>query len=74
VRIGVLGAARIAPPALVRPARAVPEVTVAAVAARSPERARGFAAKHGIGTVHESYEALVEDPTLDAVYIPLPNG
>jgi predicted dehydrogenase len=74
VRIGVLGAARIAPPALVRPARAVPEVTVAAVAARSPERARGFAAKHGIDTVHESYEALVEDPTLDAVYIPLPNG
>jgi predicted dehydrogenase len=74
VRIGVLGAARIAPVALVRPARRVPEVTVAAVAARAPGRAREFAARHGIDTAHDSYEALVADPTLDAVYIPLPNG
>jgi predicted dehydrogenase len=74
MRIGVLGAARIAPAALVRPARHVGEVEVAAVAARSRERAAAFAGKHGIPVVHPSYEALLADPTLDAVYVPLPNG
>lgn len=74
LRIGMLGAARIAPMALVRPARRVPGVEVAAVAARHPERARRFAARHGIPRVHDSYDALVEDPALDAVYVPLPNG
>jgi predicted dehydrogenase len=74
LRIGILGAARIAPPALVRPARQVAEAEVAAVAARDPARARAFAAKHGIAKVHESYDALIDDPEIDAVYNPLPNG
>src|SRR6185369_12699923 len=74
LRIGVLGAARIAPNALIRPARQVDDVTVAAVAARDPARARAFAAKHGIGRVHDSYDALIDDPELDAIYNPLPNG
>jgi predicted dehydrogenase len=74
LRIGVLGAARIAPTALIRPARTVDGVTVAAVAARDQARARAFARKHGIARVLPSYDALVEDPDLDAVYIPLPNG
>lgn len=74
LRIGVLGAARITPMALVRPARAVSEVTVAAVAARDPARARAFAAKHGIARVHDSYDALLADPELDAIYNPLPNS
>jgi predicted dehydrogenase len=74
LRIGILGAARIAPMALIRPARAVPEAQVVAVAARDPARARAFAAKHGVPRVCESYEALLEDPDLDAVYNPLPNG
>ncbi|UCE87457.1 MAG: Gfo/Idh/MocA family oxidoreductase [Deltaproteobacteria bacterium] len=74
LRIGILGAARIAPPALVRPARALPEAEVAAIAARDPARARAFATKHGIAKVHESYDALLEDPAIDAVYNPLPNG
>jgi predicted dehydrogenase len=74
LRIGVLGAARITPAALIRPARAVPGVTVAAIAARDPERARGFAARHGIPVVHPDYAALLADPGLDAVYVPLPNG
>jgi predicted dehydrogenase len=74
VRIGVLGAARIAPAALVRPARVVPGVEVAAIAARERDRADGFARKHGIPTVHDTYPDLIADPTLDAVYIPLPNG
>ncbi|WP_413467067.1 Gfo/Idh/MocA family protein [Mycolicibacterium sp. 120270] len=74
LRIGVLGAARIAPLALVIPARGNDEVEVAAVAARDMSRAEVFATKHGIPRVHGSYEALIADPELDAVYIPLPNG
>jgi predicted dehydrogenase len=74
VRIGILGAARIAPLALIIPARGSEEVEVAAVAARDLSRAEVFAAKHGIARVHGSYEALIADPELDAVYNPLPNG
>jgi predicted dehydrogenase len=74
LRIGVLGAARIAPMALIRPARAVPEAWVVAVAARDPARARAFAQRQGILRVHETYHALIQDPELDAVYIPLPNS
>jgi predicted dehydrogenase len=70
----VLGAARIAPSALIKPAKDNADVVVAAVAARDGSRARAFAAKHGIPHVHESYEALLADPDIDAVYNPLPNG
>jgi predicted dehydrogenase len=74
MRIGVLGAARIAPAALVRPAHKVFDVEVAAVAARDRPRAVAFAGRHGIPVVHASYEAVLADPMLDAVYVPLPNG
>ena len=74
IRVGILGAAQIAPLALVNPAKGNSEVEVAAVAARDASRARAFAAKHGIPRVHESYDALIADPDLDAVYNPLPNG
>jgi predicted dehydrogenase len=74
VRIGILGAARIAPIALINPARENTDVDVVAVAARDSARARAFAAKHGIARVHDSYEALITDPDIDAIYNPLPNG
>src|ERR1700742_4667277 len=74
LRIGVLGAARIAPSALINPAKDNADVVVTAVAARDGSRARAFAAKHGISHVHESYEALIADADIDAVYNPLPNG
>jgi predicted dehydrogenase len=74
LRIGVLGAARIAPLALIRPAKDNPDVVVTAVAARDGSRARAFAAKNGIERVHDSYQALIADPDLDAIYNPLPNG
>jgi predicted dehydrogenase len=74
LRIGCLGAARIAPAALVKPAAANGRVACTAVAARDPSRARTFAAKHNIPNVHETYEALLADGELDAVYNPLPNG
>jgi predicted dehydrogenase len=74
LRIGTLGAARITPMALIRPARRVPEVEVVAVAARDRDRAATFAHKHQIPTVHGSYDDLIADPTVDAIYNPLPNG
>ncbi|HEY9306101.1 MAG TPA: Gfo/Idh/MocA family oxidoreductase [Mycobacterium sp.] len=74
VQIGVLGAARIAPLALIKPAKANADVVVAAVAARDFSRAQAFAAKHDIARVHDSYDALLADPELDAIYNPLPNG
>jgi predicted dehydrogenase len=74
LRIGTLGAARITPMALLRPARAVPEAAVVAVAARDAPRAQKFAAKHHIPKVHSSYEAMIADSDIDAIYNPLPNS
>ncbi len=74
LRIGILGAARIAPVALVKPARRTGRVQVTAVAARDPARAEAFARKHGVPRVLDTYADLVNDPEIDAVYNPLPNG
>ncbi len=74
IRLGILGAARIAPAAVIRPSRRLGDVTVTAVAARDRSRGEAFAAKHGIPRVLDEYRALVEDPEIDAVYVPLPNG
>jgi predicted dehydrogenase len=49
-------------------------VEVAAVASRSSERAAEFACAHGIPRAHGSYEELLADDEVEAVYIPLPNG
>jgi predicted dehydrogenase len=74
LRIGILGAARIAPRAVVQPARAFPGAQAFAVAARDAERARRFAARYEIPRVHPDYDTLLADPDVDAVYVPLPNG
>jgi predicted dehydrogenase len=74
VRIGTLGAARITPNALIKPARKSSEAQVAAIAARDRTRAEAFASKHGIPRVHDSYAELIADPEVDAIYNPLPNG
>ena len=74
LRVGILGAARIAPMALIGPAKGVDEVEIACVAARDRRRAEAFAAKHGIPSVASSYEALLADESIAAVYNPLPNS
>ncbi|MGW4487544.1 Gfo/Idh/MocA family protein [Amycolatopsis sp. NPDC004368] len=74
MRIGVLGAAAIAPEALLKPARENPDVDLAAIASRDVSRAHEFATKHRIPEVHASYEELLADPSIDAVYNPTPNG
>jgi predicted dehydrogenase len=60
--------------ALLSPAKSVAEVAVTAVAARDPQRARAFADRHKIPHVHASYGDLLADPSVDAVYNPLPNS
>jgi predicted dehydrogenase len=72
IRFGILGAARIAPSAIVWPARERSDVEVVAIAARDRERARAFAAEHGIHSVESGYAAVVERPDIDVVYVPLP--
>jgi predicted dehydrogenase len=74
IRFGVLGAARIAPQAIIKPAAASDEASVVAVAARDRAKAEAFANKHEIPNVHDSYAALIADPEIDAIYNPLPNG
>src|ERR1700728_1953186 len=74
VRIGTLGSARIAKAALIEPARYVPDVTVVAVAARDLLRAQAYALEHGIAVAHGSYDELLADPGIDAIYNPLPNS
>ena len=72
--MGTLGSSRISLPALIEPAASVPEVTVAAVAARDKSRADAFALRHGIPAAYGSYEELLADPDIDAIYNPLPNS
>ena len=71
LRIGVLGAAGITPRALIAPAAGMDDIELTCVAARDRSRAEQFAARHGIGTVHDSYADVVTDPEIDAVYNPL---
>ena len=74
LRIGTLGSSRISSPALIEPAARVPGVTVAAVAARDLARAEAYALRHGLEGAYGSYEELLADPDIDAVYNPLPNS
>ena len=71
LKFGILGAAKIAPFALINPARSHPEVVVYAVAARNKDRAETFAKKHGIEKAYGSYDELINDPEVDVVYNPV---
>ena len=73
LRIGVLGAARIAVNAIVAPAQ-LTGARLVAVAARDRGRAETFAAEHGVERVHDSYADVLADPEVEAVYNPLANG
>jgi xylose dehydrogenase (NAD/NADP) len=55
-------------------ARESDRVDVAAVASRDQARAEAYAREHGIERAYGSYEALLEDPEVEAVYISLPNS
>jgi predicted dehydrogenase len=70
--IGILGAAGIAPAAVIRPALRRDDAEVAAVASRSAERAAAYAREHGIPRSYGSYGELLADPEIDLVYVALP--
>jgi predicted dehydrogenase len=68
--LGILGAAGIAPAAVLQPARRRDDVVIAAVASR--RGARGYADRFGIERAYDSYEDLLADPGIDLVYNALP--
>jgi predicted dehydrogenase len=70
--IGILGAAGIAPAAVIHPAHRRDDVIIGAVASRSAESARAYAEVHGIPRWYGSYEELLADPSIDLVYVALP--
>jgi len=74
VRWGVMSTANIGRAAVNPAIQASANGELVAVASRDEERARSFAADHGIPRHHGSYQALLDDPEVDAVYIPLPNS
>jgi predicted dehydrogenase len=71
LRIGILGAARIAPPAVIAPAREIGGVAIVAVGARDQARAEAFAQTHAIAAA-VSREALIARDDIDLVYVALP--
>jgi predicted dehydrogenase len=73
LRWGILGAASIARLKVVPGMKKAARTRVVAIASRDPARARGAATELDIPVAHGSYEALLADPQVDAVYIPLPN-
>lgn len=73
VRMGILGAARIAR-LFVEGVTPSETVSVTAVASRDRLRANVFARETGVAIVHDTYEELLADPEVEAVYNPLPNS
>ena len=71
---GILSTARIGVTAFIPSARATPGARVQAVASRSREKAEAFAREHDIPLALGGYQALVEHPDVDAIYISLPNS
>jgi predicted dehydrogenase len=74
VRIGILGASSFAPTTLINPAKGNAEVVVAAAASRDLPSAQAFATQYGIPKAYGSYEALIDDPDLDAIYVLVPTS
>lgn len=73
IRWGILGAASIAVGRTIPALLEAPSATLLALASRDLEKGRKVAQQFGIERVYASYEALLEDPDIDAVYVPLPN-
>jgi predicted dehydrogenase len=73
IRFGVLGAARIATVRVIPGMRTCEFAEVAAIASRDVGKAKAAAAELGIAKAYGSYEELLADPEIDAIYNPLPN-
>ena len=73
LRVGILGAARIAPDSIVTPAH-LTGTRLVAIASRDRARAHAFAREHGVERVLDSYADVIADPEVEAIYNPLANG
>ena len=73
VRWGILGAANFAQNHMAPAINAAKGADLVALATSDPAKAEGFAAFRPGLRVHSSYEALLADPEIEAVYVPLPN-
>ncbi len=73
VRFGVLSTANIGLKKVIPAMQRSRLTAVTAIASRDPTRARGAADALGIATAYGSYEELLADPNIDAIYNPLPN-
>jgi predicted dehydrogenase len=73
MKLGLLSTANINK-AILEGAKGVGEVDVVAVGSRDGAKAQAYASEHGLERGHGSYEELLEDADVDAVYISLPNG
>ena len=74
IRWGILSTAEIAREELIPAIQASRNGILAAIASRELARAQALAARAGIPGVYGSYHELLQDPEIDAVYIPLPNS
>jgi predicted dehydrogenase len=70
---GVLSTAKIALDRVIAPMQKATNLSIDAIASRDLTRASAVAAQFGITKSYGSYEELLSDPTVEAVYIPLPN-
>ena len=73
VKWGILGAAPIAKRRVLPAMRDCVRSEVAAIASRSLEKAKAFATEFSIPKTYGSYEELLDDPEIEAIYNPLPN-
>ena len=71
---GIVGLGRIADTEIAPAIAAAPNSTLAGVVSRTAAKARDFAARHGAAAAYSDYSALLEDPSVDAVYIATPNA
>jgi xylose dehydrogenase (NAD/NADP) len=74
VQWGILGCARIAATALIPGIKSSANGEILTVASRSLEKAKEYARKFDIPRAYGSYEALLDDPEIQAVCVPLPNS
>lgn len=74
IRWGVISTARIGEKTVIPAIQRSNNGVVAAIASRDLEKSRAFAQRCNIPKAHGSYEDLIADPEIDAIYNPLPNG
>jgi predicted dehydrogenase len=72
IRWGILGASRIAARAFIPNARLDERNVIVAIASKNLPKAKAFAAEHEIENSYDNYQALFEDPNIDAIYIAQP--